>query len=312
MNSEKRRGSLLGPVLLIGAGIIFLLENIGILSINVWDVLFRMWPVILIAVGLDLLIGRRSTLGSMVALVLIVAVLVGGVWLLGFSNSDTRGVRTETVNEVLDGVEQATIRIEPGVGALHLDGLEPSHESLIYGTVVLVDGQRLDLKSSMNGSNPEIRLRSAGNWEMARPGQWLDFSDRNDHALEWNLGISPDVLLDLDVELGVGENDLDLSDLQLESLSVELGIGASRIILPKEGEFPARIEGAIGETVVLIPQSLPVRVTVDTGLATAELRGFSQEGNYYYSPGAKEAGSWVELTIEQALGNMEIRVWDGD
>jgi hypothetical protein len=47
-------------VILIGLGVVFLLNNPGILNWSVWDVIFRLWPVLLIAAGLDILIGRRA------------------------------------------------------------------------------------------------------------------------------------------------------------------------------------------------------------------------------------------------------------
>jgi len=73
-----RRHGLVGPVILVGLGAILLLENMGLLSGNLWTVLLRMWPLILIAIGIDLLIGRRSTWGALLSLILIVALFVGG------------------------------------------------------------------------------------------------------------------------------------------------------------------------------------------------------------------------------------------
>ncbi len=57
------RGSLVGPAVLVGLGIILLLNNFGALPWSVWETIFRLWPVLVIGVGLDLLIGRRSIWG---------------------------------------------------------------------------------------------------------------------------------------------------------------------------------------------------------------------------------------------------------
>ncbi|RIK28496.1 MAG: cell wall-active antibiotics response protein, partial [Chloroflexi bacterium] len=67
METRKNRSSLFGPILLIGLGILLLLSNLGVLTVNVWQMLFRFWPVILIAVGLDILFGRRSGIGAIIA-----------------------------------------------------------------------------------------------------------------------------------------------------------------------------------------------------------------------------------------------------
>ena len=55
------------PILLIGAGLILLLMNLGLLSANLWAVLGRSWPVILIVIGIDVLVGRRGMLGQIVS-----------------------------------------------------------------------------------------------------------------------------------------------------------------------------------------------------------------------------------------------------
>jgi hypothetical protein len=79
MSSRYYRPGLVGPVLLIGLGILFLLENLGLLAWNIWEVAFRLWPLLFIAWGLELMLGRRSAWGAAVAFILILLILVGGV-----------------------------------------------------------------------------------------------------------------------------------------------------------------------------------------------------------------------------------------
>jgi hypothetical protein len=47
-------------VILIAVGIIWLLGNLGVLSAANILVLLRLWPLLLIVIGLDLLFGRQS------------------------------------------------------------------------------------------------------------------------------------------------------------------------------------------------------------------------------------------------------------
>ena len=58
----ERQGyrSLFWPIILIGVGLIWLLGNFGIISGANLAVLFRLWPLALIVIGLDLLFGRQS------------------------------------------------------------------------------------------------------------------------------------------------------------------------------------------------------------------------------------------------------------
>ena len=57
---RRRRGSLFGPLLLIALGIIFLLNNVNVLQGDVWNTILRLWPLILIVIGLDSLYQRQG------------------------------------------------------------------------------------------------------------------------------------------------------------------------------------------------------------------------------------------------------------
>jgi len=56
---EPKRTSLFWPVVLIGAGVILLLRNLGVLQNFDLQTLLRLWPLILVVIGLDLIFGRR-------------------------------------------------------------------------------------------------------------------------------------------------------------------------------------------------------------------------------------------------------------
>ena len=70
------------PVILLGVGIIWLLTNLGYIPTeNLW-ILFQLWPVLIIMIGLDVIFSRRlPAVGALLALLLIggvIFVLLGG------------------------------------------------------------------------------------------------------------------------------------------------------------------------------------------------------------------------------------------
>src|SRR5512138_3786033 len=75
---ERRSPSFFWPIVLIGAVVILLLYNLGMLRVDPWPVLFRFWPVILIIIGVDIIFGRRGTAGAVIG-ALLGLLLVGGV-----------------------------------------------------------------------------------------------------------------------------------------------------------------------------------------------------------------------------------------
>jgi hypothetical protein len=50
----RRRGSVVWPLLLIAIGSILLLQNLGLLPGNLWGQIWRLWPLALVLIGLEL------------------------------------------------------------------------------------------------------------------------------------------------------------------------------------------------------------------------------------------------------------------
>ncbi|MER3458484.1 MAG: hypothetical protein C4309_07525, partial [Chloroflexota bacterium] len=77
---ERRRG-LIGPILLIAIGIVLLLNTLNVLPWGIWGTLWRFWPILLILIGLEILFGRSSWVGSLIVLIVAVIAIVAIVLL---------------------------------------------------------------------------------------------------------------------------------------------------------------------------------------------------------------------------------------
>jgi hypothetical protein len=53
-------GKIVGAVILIALGVIFLLKNLGIADIRIFDLLSVWWPLVLIALGVSMLLNRKT------------------------------------------------------------------------------------------------------------------------------------------------------------------------------------------------------------------------------------------------------------
>lgn len=296
---KRRRVSLVGPVILIGLGIVILLNNMGVLAWSVWEVIFRLWPILLIAAGLEIILSRLSVWGSLLALVLTVAILTGGLWLLRTDIGTGQVVAGEEVRQALGGATRAEVVIKPGVGSLHIEAL-PESANLVEGVIRVGRGQRVRRDFAVVGKTATLTLQSEG----TTFGPFIGWDDQR----SWELGLAPEVPLELEVSFGVGQADIDLTDLTVDNLKVNAGIGQTTVTLPYEGRFQAKIEGAIGKTVVVIPAGMAARIHVSAGLAARDLpTAYQRQGDVYTSPGYATAENRVDLEVSQAIGKVTIR-----
>lgn len=68
-------GSLAWGLTLILVGIVLLLLNLGILPSFNWGMLVKFWPVIIILIGVDILVGRSDLVSSLVGLFIFTTIL---------------------------------------------------------------------------------------------------------------------------------------------------------------------------------------------------------------------------------------------
>ena len=301
MNERRSRGvSIFGPLLLVTIGVILLLNTMGTLDWSIWWQLLRLWPILLVAAGLDLLIGRRSILGSVVAAILIIAILGLAVWFVISDTVEVGTYTTEQIRQPLGAATRAQVIVDPGVGVLQIEAL-PEGANLVEGEVRLSSGERIEQDFSVTGSQATYELRTA---ERAfGPFNW-GWSDRR----VWDLGFSPRPTLALEADLGAGEAILDLTGLTLSDLRVDVGLGRLEITLPAEGQLDGKLEGAIGQTLIIVPEGMAVRIQADTGLAGRDIpAGWQQEVDVITSPGYGTAENRTELQGGQAIGLLEVR-----
>jgi hypothetical protein len=294
-----RRQGLVGATVMIVLGIVFLLSNLGYLDLNVWATIFRLWPILLVAIGFDVLIGRRSLIASLIGLVVILAILAGALWISGVGIGRGRSVSGMEVSQVLEDVSRANLQISPAAGELNVHALSDS-ANLVAGQVPDVSGRTVREDYSVSGGTASYRLTNSGVEVVGWPGsnaEWL-----------WDLGLTTQIPLDLDVEMGVGSMRLDLTELQLDDLSVSMGVGSITVNLPGTDDYQAQLESAIGELIVVLPPGAGARIRASAGLAAVDVpAGYSENNDVYTSPNYDTAQTQIDLSVSQAIGRIEIR-----
>ena len=128
------------------------------------------------------------------------------------------------------------------------------------------------------------------------------------HTSRWELGLADDLELDLSAHNGVGEMFLSLEQLDLDALDIDQGVGRMIVRLPEESPGELLIKQAIGTIRVVIPDGKKVIVDAQNGLTKIEFPdGFELGGGFYASPGANASNADLNITVEQAIGLVQIQ-----
>lgn len=291
-----RGEGLVGSLFMLAVGIVFLLTNLGLLALDIWRIVFRLWPLLLVSVGLDLLIGRRSRIGALLSAVVLLAVFFGALWFMGASLPTGRALEGEQIEQALDGAQEARIDMDINTGSLNVSALAGA-DNLIAGTVQTRASREVRQDYSLQGSTAVYTLDEVGGFGF--------FGLESD--ARWELELAQNVPLDLDVSLGAGEMVLDLTDLMVNSLDVNIGAGELRLTLPAEAGFEGEVSGAVGSIVILTAPGTGLRLQSGTAISAVDIPdGYSRNGNTYTSPDYDSAEHQIELSLSQAVGSLVV------
>ncbi len=295
---RRRRGSPLGAVLLILIGGILLLNVLGTLEWSIWWSVLRLWPLLLVAAGLELLLGR-SRVGALLSTILVLVVAIGALWLMS-SGAIGGALTTEQIQQPLGDSTRASIYVEPVVGTLRI-GAAAESANLIEGTVSLGKGEEIEQELAQVAGVATYTLRTEGTTWTAFPGGW-------DQTRVWELDLSPGASLSLEAEMAVGDSEITLTGLTMEGLKTDMGLGRIKVVLPATGRFRVSVSQGLGVVEIVIPKGMAVRIETDTGLAGRRMPDdLVKEEELYTSPGFADATDRVEIDAAVAMGMLTVR-----
>jgi hypothetical protein len=292
---SRRRRSLFWPIVLVGVGVLWLLINLGTITTDNLTVLIRLWPLLLILLGLDLLFGRRlPAVGGLFGLLAVGAViyLVINGPALGLTSevpqfeppeiaARTDEVRSGQFVEPLDGAQSADIDLELGWQRAAIYPLEDSDN--------LVDAE-LEYAG-------EIEFNTYGGDDRHVSISERDFNpnrfsfDADDY--EWNIGISTQPEVDLTIQMGVNDGDFDLRGIDLNSLDFYGALGDVDLFLPAAGHrYEADIDSSFGATAIEIADGAEVDMNLVGGIGDISI----------------DAGEDVDLDLEIDPGISSITI----
>ena len=127
---------------------------------------------------------------------------------------------------------------------------------------------------------------------------------------EWEVRLNDEVPIDLKVEMGAGESDLDLDSLTLTGLDLEMGAGKTTVDLTGDygQDIDASIEGGVGEATVLLPSEVGVRADAEGGLGKINAEGLQREGDSYVNDAYGDSDITLEVDVQGGVGQINLEV----
>ncbi len=311
-------------VFLIAVGAVPLAVSQGYVSSDAVSAAWRLWPLILIAAGVSVLL-RRTPVAALSGLLVAATVgvmlggaLAGGVRGLPFAScGDGQGATAfpQATGQLTDG---ASVQIELSCGEVSVATAE--------GTAWRVDGTDEDGQGPrVEESGDGVRIRSRDD---RRGFDLLNQKDR------WAVTL-PTVPVELDVEVNAGRGTLDLGNARLQGLHVsgnsgevrldlagtaelaefdiEMNAGSARINLPVRS-----LEGSVslnaGSVDVCTPPGVGLRITTNDNITASTNfaeHGLTKDGDTWQTSGFDSAPTQIVLETDLNAGGLNLNPEEG-
>ncbi len=307
MRKRSYRPSLVGPLILITIGVLLLLNQTGRLR---WDVLWslwRYWPVILILLGIEILIGiSQSRVLYLLGLLIAVAVLAGLIGYAMLQGGETPAQRpataTETLSQGLQDAERGLVTLRLGAGMIKVGTLADS-PNLVEGKIEYAEQSR-KVEEHLTVKNGRAEFDLSGRQENLL---WTPGAKMNE---TWQLQFTPRVPLEMRIEMGAGSVEADLSGLKITRLDLNMGVGSIVLTLPAaEGTAAVSVKLAIGEVTVVIPPWVGVKMRANKLLSSVNVGGgrLTRSGDDWVSDNYTTSPSKIDLRIDNVMGTINVR-----
>lgn len=135
----------------------------------------------------------------------------------------------------------------------------------------------------------------------------------NVEGLEYkgNVVLNNKLPVTLYVKTGAGENLLDLRTVQLQNAEIYTGVGQTIINFAgvyKQG-FDASIESGIGNTEIIVPKNVGVKILIENGIGKVETEGLkSVDKDIYVNESYEKAKIKTNFKIKMGVGDLKIKV----
>lgn len=220
-----------------------------------------------------------------------------GLGIQGIITATGRKYREQVFSVPYNGFNRGRVHLHHGAGALTVSG----HATEGY----FLDGRfggGVIPRVSVNNEEVQVDLKL--------PDFSWDWPLGPSQSLDWHLGISNQMPLDLTIEGGASRMILDMVDMQLKRFLLKTGASSTEITFPSNaGETRARVESGAASVVINIPGDVAAQITTKSGLASINVdrNRFISSGDRYESPGFNDSKNRLILYIETGVGTVTVK-----
>ena len=290
-------GNLFLGLIILSVGIFYLCKNYGWLPENLNLEILRLWPVLIIAVGLSLLNNKgflSRTIGFVIFLIVIT--ITSFIIFYGVKN-DTKPILNENPFKIerSEKTNYSSIVIKSGVGKVNITG---GSEEFADGNLRSnISNLKIDNDTSSEKQKLSLEVESRDRIELLS-------EVKNDLTVKLNSELPTDISLNL----GVADSKLDLREVLVNNLGIEIGVASLDLIMGDRAEIAkVNLKSGVSSVKISLPDNVGSRIIIKEGLSSKQLKDFEKIDNEtYQTSNYDEVEKKIEIDLDIGISRIEI------
>jgi hypothetical protein len=264
---QPRYRSFFWPSVLILAGVVALLVNIGGLPFERLILLVNLWPLVLIVIGLEIIVrrGLHGTSADVAAALVVILAVAGAAAYVAINPSPTATSKMD-VSAPVGELHQASLDVNVGSATIDVFG-GSDLGSLLYRAHIEYPGPRPDI--TFDRSTGMLRISQNENFPFGIANGRFRLSVQLNEAVSWSVTENT----------GASKDTINLPHVKVSAVTVNTGASSEEMTLgPPTGIVPVEVNGGALTVHVHRPSGTEASVHVSGGADSLDADGHSQRG----------------------------------
>jgi hypothetical protein len=303
-------GRIRSGAILISVGVVLLLNTTGQLSWMVWWKILSLWPIALVAIGIELLFKKSSlSILSILSPILFIIAILGPALIFkpDFSRIHRTGETYLWSQDLDTTLTKVSATVEISAGDLKLSS---GTDKLISAELDYWDKKpSVDYQKTVSDNSAAIEIKDQGRTHRGWDWGWTKVWWKESEKKEWKIKLSELIPLDLKINAKADRIKLDLSDLQVVNLNMDSRASHVDIVI---GDLVDNVTGRItskASTLYLsFPEDMALRIENHAKMSTASFSHISlkeiEDG--YETPDFENALRKLTLYLDGSVTKLRI------
>jgi hypothetical protein len=293
-------------VILITLGVLIGLRNFDIFYFT-WGSLFRLWPLLLVFVGISLLPVKSGLKVVLTFIAIAVGILIlasnprsGSLWWnwtdkvkIEKEPEEQRWIEQDLQEDFQEGTTNAVLRLDAAAGYFVLDGVT----SGLYAFEIEGNSGLFEATTRQpNEHTTIIRLNQK------------DFRARGNLKSTVMMKLNDIPVWDFNVNAGAAKIEMDLTPFIVEKVNIDGGASAIELkIGERSNRTQIKIQAGASGISIKVPETSACEIDTKTVLSSKNMLGFNQiESGLYQTPNFSDSVNQIHIQIDAAVSGVKI------